>query len=450
MNRVLSSIFTGSARSVTVKKNIVASLLIRGISIVISLALVPMTLGYVSSELYGIWLTLSSIMIWLSFFDIGFSLGLKNRLAEAIALKDWDKGRSLVSTTYFILLLIFTPICLILEICIPFVNWSRFLNVGEIYNAEITQTLHVLVGFFCIQMVINVLNAVTSAFQKTALSSAFPVIGNFLSLIAIWLLTKFCSPSLLGLAFAVSSMPVIVILTASIILYHSQFNIVAPSLRAVKMGYIKDLLGLGIRFFLIMIQVIIIYQSTNILISNVSGPEDVTSYNIAYKYMSMAMMLFTIVLTPLWPAFTDAYTKNDYKWMVNVYRKMSKFCLLSIGLMVCMLMVSPWFYKIWIGDKAIIPFTMTLTVCIYMMLYNWNSLHIHIINGIGAISIQTYISMFGMCIHIPLALYLGKHTGTGSLGVVMSMIIINVVYCFLYTIQVNKILRQKAAGIWLK
>ena len=450
MNRVLSSIFTGSARSVTVKKNIVASLLIRGISIVISLALVPMTLGYVSSELYGIWLTLSSIMIWLSFFDIGFSLGLKNRLAEAIALKDWDKGRSLVSTTYFMLLLIFTPICLILEICIPFVNWSRFLNVGEIYNAEITQTLYVLVGFFCIQMVINVLNAVTSAFQKTALSSAFPVIGNFLSLIAIWLLTKYCSPSLLGLAFAVSSLPIIVILTASIILYHSQFNIVAPSLRAVRMGYIKDLLGLGIRFFLIMIQVIIIYQSTNILISNVSGPEDVTSYNIAYKYMSMTMMLFTIVLTPLWPAFTDAYTKNDYKWMVNVYRKMSKFCLLSIGLMVCMLMVSPWFYKIWIGDKAIIPFTMTLAVCIYMMLYNWNSLHIHIINGIGAISIQTYISMFGMCIHIPLAFYLGKHTGMGSLGVVMSMIIINVVYCFLYTIQVNKILRQKAAGIWLK
>lgn len=78
-------------RSATVKKNILASFAIKGISIVVSLLLVPMTLGYVSSELYGIWLTLSSIMMWLSFFDVGFTLGLKNKLAEAIALNNWEK-----------------------------------------------------------------------------------------------------------------------------------------------------------------------------------------------------------------------------------------------------------------------------------------------------------------------------------------------------------------------
>ena len=116
-NRYLSG-SSGNQRSKVVKENIIASLFVKGGSIVVSLVLVPLTLGYVSSELYGIWLTLSSIMLWLNFFDVGFTLGLKNRLAEAIAMDDWERGKSLVSTTYFMMILLFVPLCIVLEIII--------------------------------------------------------------------------------------------------------------------------------------------------------------------------------------------------------------------------------------------------------------------------------------------------------------------------------------------
>ena len=128
----------GSQRSLIVKKNIIASLLIKGCSIIVSLLLVPLTLDYVSSEMYGIWLTLSSIMLWLNFFDVGFTLGLKNRLAEAIAIKDWNRGKALVSTTYFMMVVIFVPLCLLLELLIPHLNWASFLNVDSSYNADIS------------------------------------------------------------------------------------------------------------------------------------------------------------------------------------------------------------------------------------------------------------------------------------------------------------------------
>ena len=110
MYSYIRNFFQGNQRSVAVKKNIIGSLAIKGCSIIISLLLVPMTLGYVSSELYGIWLTLSSIMIWLNFFDIGFTLGLKNKLTEAIAINDWKRGKALVSTTYFMMVVIFIPL----------------------------------------------------------------------------------------------------------------------------------------------------------------------------------------------------------------------------------------------------------------------------------------------------------------------------------------------------
>ena len=448
MHPYIKRFFSGNQRSVTVKKNIIGSLCIKGCSIVISLMLVPMTLGYVSSELYGIWLTLSSIMVWLGFFDIGFTLGLKNKLAEAIALQDWNRGKALVSTTYFMMVLIFVPLCIVLELLIPYVNWAVFLNVNPAYNNEIIRALYVLVACFCLQMIVHVLTAVIAAYQKVAFSSAFPVIGNFLSLIVIFMLTRLYPPSLTALAFAISAMPVLVLVIASVILYHGRFKAVSPSIKAIDKIHIKDLFGLGAKFFLIQIQVVVLYQCTNILISNVAGPNEVTAYNIAYKYLSVAMMVYTIILSPLWPAFTDAYTKKDFTWMRNIYKKMIKVYAASACILVFMVVCSPLVYHFWIGTKATIPFAMTLAVGVYMIVYTWDSLQVMLINGIGSIKLQTYVTLIGLVFHIPMSLFFGKYIG--ATGVVVSMTVITVVYSFFFTVQINKLLKRKAAGIWVK
>lgn len=124
-------ILSGDSRGDKVKRNIIESFLIKGVSIVVSLALVPITIGYVSPELYGVWLTLSSVMMWVQFLDIGFTQGLKNKLAEAVALGQIEKGKSLVSTTYFMMALIFVPLCVVLEFLIPIVNWTGLLNFSS-------------------------------------------------------------------------------------------------------------------------------------------------------------------------------------------------------------------------------------------------------------------------------------------------------------------------------
>lgn len=445
---LIKYITRGNTRSVAIKKNILESFAIRGVSIIISLMLVPLTLGYVSKELYGVWLTISSVMMWLGFFDIGFTLGLKNKLAEAIALNKWGKGKALVSTTYFMMIIIFVPLCVILECCVPIINWSYFLNVDDAYNEQIVNAMFILVGLFCIQMIVNVMTSVIAAFQKVALSSLFPVIGNFLALIIIWVMTKTCPQSLTNLAIAISAMPIIVTLIASIILYHGKFKQVSPSLDCVHLKYVKDLFSLGFKFFLIKIQFLVLFQFTNFLISNVSGPSDVTYYNIAYKYLGIAMMAYSLILNPLWPAFTDAYAKRDFIWMNRVYNKMTKVFLYVIIICLVMVLLSPLAYRIWLGIE--IPWSMTIGVCIYMLVYNWDSLQVNIINGIGAVKLQTYITLIGLCVHIPLSFWLGKKLGMGALGVVISMITINFFYSIIFTIQTRKLLNKSAVGIWTK
>lgn len=444
---IISKLNSGSQRSTNIKKNIIGSLFLKGISILVQLLLVPLTLNYLSTELYGIWLTVSSIVLWLSFFDIGFSLGLKNRLAEAIAKNDYKTGKGLVSTTYIMLISIFIPLGVILECVVPLVHWSSLLNVDTAYNDTLIDVIRILIISFVFQMVFNTISVIVAAFQKVALSNSFPVIGNVISLIIIWLLTKYTNPSLRNMALTISFVPVSVLLFSSFILFNNRLRPVKPSLQYFNPAKIKEIFSLGFKFFIIQVQVIVIQQATNLLISNVSNPDYVTYYNIAYRYIGTAMMIFTLILGPLWPAFTEAYVKKDYHWMKLIYRKLSKIYIMVLGMIVIMCILSPVIYPIWIGSTTHIPLAMTISLSVYFCLVSWDSIQITLINGIGTVKLQSYITLIGLILHIPLSLFLGRYIG--AYGVVASMTFITSIYSILFTIQIRKILSHRAHGFWL-
>lgn len=448
IKNTIHKIFNGSQRGANIKKNIVGSLLIKGFSILTQLILVPLTLGYLNTDLYGIWLTVSSILLWLGFFDVGFTLGLRNKLSEALANGDIVRGQKLVSTTYAIMIVIFVPLCIILEFIVPFVNWSTLLNVPVAYNAIISQVMQILVISFCLQMILNVLGTVLTSFQKVALSGAFPVIGNFLSVIVIYILTKTTLPSMMNLALTVSYLPIIVLAVSSVYMFRHRLASVSPKVKCVDFSLVKDLFSLGVKFFVIQIQMLVMYQATNILISNVSSPADVTAYNIAYRYIGTAMMLFTLVISPLWPAFTEAYTKSDFGWMQRTYKKMARLYRWVALLIILMVVCSPLVYRLWIGRVDVVPLSMSIMVGIYMLSSSWDSLQVNLINGIGKIKLQSYVTLIGLFLHIPLSLCLGKYIG--ALGVVSSMLLINLTYATFFTIQINKIINKNAIGIWDK
>lgn len=438
----------GSKRTAIVKKNILGSLAIKIVSIATSFLLVPMTLGYVSAEIYGVWLTISSILHWLTYMDVGFTHGLKNRLNECLARKDYEKGKSLVSTTYAIMFVIFVPLSAILIVISPWIDWCSILNVAPSNQGVILKTMQVLFVFIALQMIVNVFVTVVAAYQKTALSSLFAVIGQVCSLCIIGMMTLFVEPSLLNLAFAYSLMPILIVLTASVIYFKKSMKEVAPSLKAINVTYIKDLWGLGIKFFIIQLQMIVLYQATNILISHIAGPESVTQYNIAYKLLNLVVMFYSIILNPLWPAFTDAYTKEDYGWMRNIYSKMQRLFLALCGIVAFMVILSPFIIKLWVRDMVTVPFVLTISIAVYTLLHCWVSLQAILINGTGKVTLQSYIIIIGLLLHIPLSLFLGNFIGI--LGVVASMSIINFIYASVFTIQIRRILNHTAIGIWNK
>lgn len=88
-------------RSRKASKNIIALVGIKGLDTLIYFVLVPLTLGYLNAYEYGIWLTLSSILSWINSFDIGLGNGLRNKLAESLAVKDLDKAKAMSAPLFF-------------------------------------------------------------------------------------------------------------------------------------------------------------------------------------------------------------------------------------------------------------------------------------------------------------------------------------------------------------
>ena len=448
VNVLLNRINSGDNRSVAVKKNIGYSLLIKGVSVCLSFLIVPLTLGYVNAELYGVWLTLSSILTWLTFFDIGLTQGLKNKLGEAIANCDWNLGKKYVSTTYAIMFLIFVPLFFTLELAIPKVNWAELLNINPIYNTDIKKALVVIAACFCFQMILNVLTSVIAAFQKVAFSSLIGVVGQFLSFVAILLLSMLAQPSLLAVSIAYSCMSVLVFGGATVVLFGTTFSKVSPSIKCIDNRCVRDIFNMGVKFFILQIQYIVYYQTTNFLISKYAGATEVTVYNIAFKYMNVVTMLFGVILTPLWPAYTEAFVKRDYIWMNMIFLKMKKVYWLINMLILIMLIVSPIAYHLWIGNRVSIPFLLTTIISLYVAITNWASLNVYIINGSGKIKLQTYITTIGMLMFIPFAILMTSEFGT--YGIVTSLLAVNLTLAMFYTIQVSKLLSNNLSGIWAK
>ena len=84
-----------------------------------------------NQKIYGVWLTILSILNWAVNFDLGIGNGLRNRLAEAIASKNEGKVRTLISSAYILLSIVSIIVFLLISIISCFLNWNKILNVNE-------------------------------------------------------------------------------------------------------------------------------------------------------------------------------------------------------------------------------------------------------------------------------------------------------------------------------
>ena len=436
-------------RTAKAGRQIFYSFILQAISIVIGVLYIPLLLNYLTQEKYGIWLTLTSILGWFSFFDIGLGNGLRNKLTEAIAIDDKLLGRKYVSTTYALLICIFSVILLIFHICNNFINWNLFLNTKSVDNHELYILTSVVFTFFIIRFIVQLIGIIYFADLRPSVSNAINTISNLISFLIVFILTRTStSGNLILLGSVISIMPVLLFILISIYSFNKKYAFLKPSIKTVDFKLSTGLFNLSVKFFFMQVTAIIIFSTSSFFIAQFYGPEEVVVYNIVFKYFQLPVMVFSIILAPVWSAVTDAYVKSDFIWLKTTLKRLNFLSLIFIIGIVIMILISNFIYKIWIGEKIEIPLNLTILMAIYSILSILVAPFSYFINGIGKLKLTTSLSFLGILLYL-ISVFIFSNSFQNSCGVVFAMIVSLMIGAIIQPIQTFKILSRKASGIWI-
>ncbi|HCY74351.1 MAG TPA: hypothetical protein DHV28_00385 [Ignavibacteriales bacterium] len=442
--------FKDSSRSDLAKKNIIILFVLHVFNFFSIMALVPVTLDYLGNKDYGIWLTLASMLSWLINLDFGIGNGLRNKLAEAYAVKDFKLARIYVSTGYTVFAIGIFAAFIIYFLVHGLLNWAYILNAPASYiNLLNSLALYVII-LFLIQFLLKLLTSIINADQRPSLNGALSLIVNTLTLVLVLFLSFTGEKSLMLFALTSSAVPVIVFILASIYFFNNQYKLISPSFKFVNFKYSSGLVKLGMQFFIIQISSLIVFTTDNMIITQLFGPEPVVTYNIAYKYFYMVPLVFNVALAPFWSAFTEAYVKQEFDWIKNSIRKLIFIWFLLSIVAIVMVLLSNFAYKIWIGPEVKVPFLLSLFTGLFVIIANWNNIFGYFLNGVGKVRLQLYSSIFMAVLNIPLSVFLAKYMEMGITGVIVATNICLLIASIWAPIQYHKIINNKATGIWNK
>jgi O-antigen/teichoic acid export membrane protein len=440
----------GSARTLKAKKNIAALFALRAVSILTNFLLVPLTLNYLNPTKYGIWLTLTSVLTWVNVLDIGLGTGLRNKFAEAVAKGRDDLARFYVSTSYAFIAMLAGLAILVFWVVNPMLHWAAILNTPPDMEAELSSLARIVFTFFCLRVVFGLIGTILVADQRPAMNSVLEVTANILSLLVIYFLTKSTESSLYWLGFVISSSVLLVPLLANFWYFNRKYKKYLPSVKWVNVKYARELMSLGLQFFFLQMAGIVIFSTSNIIITQFFGPAEVTPFNIAFKYYGVASMAFLMVLTPFWTAYTDAYVKKEREWIERTNRKLKNAWFAMAAGVALMTVCADRVYALWVGDQIHVPFSLSVAMACYVLIIAWSNIFAYFINSTGKLRLQLWAAVIEALLNIALAILLAKNLGLRSTGVTLATCLALLPACFVWPIQMKKLLAGTEDSIWTK
>ena len=255
--------------------------------------------------------------------------------------------------------------------------------------------------------------------------------------------------ALVLMGFVLSIVPVVILLFATFFLFRKRYNYLKPSIKDIRWGHSSSIMNLGVKFFIIQIASIILFTTSNVIITQFLGAEQVSIYNIAFKYFQVPVMLYGIIMTPIWSAVTDAYVRKDFDWLKNSLSRLNRISVLFLFGVFIMLVTSPYIYLLWVGDKVTVPFTVSATMALYASINVILSPYSQYINGIGKLFLSTRYVLLSIIIYLPISIILIK-SSLGLAGVMLATCLVNSIGIPIQIYQTNQLINQRAHGIWNK
>lgn len=309
----------------------VTSFAARGLAALTSVVSIPLTVGYLGKEQYGMWMAIGSLLTWAVLADFGLARGLQNHLSEAHGKDDKEAAARHMSTAFFALLGLALFFAAIFAPALFFVPWASLLKIEDpALIDELRPTLAAVVAIFLCQFPLGVVGQAYTAYQRGHVSNLFGIGASVLSLGILLLVIKLR----LGLPWLILATGGFGIIMTLVNLGYivRDMPFLTPRLSLVSREALLKLAKVSTPMLLFQLGALLINEVQILTITRVSGVSAVTDYSIFQRVFSVPVYFIAMIDSPYVPMFREAYARGDNLWFRRTFYGLQRYKLwLSIG-----------------------------------------------------------------------------------------------------------------------
>lgn len=312
--------------NISIKRNYTYSFIsgIFGIlsSILLNLASIPISLRYWKEDRYGIWVLLTSILLYLGMTNLGLNTAAAVLMAKNPKISD----KITILTRSLLILLISTGFISVLFIALNFITQDWIYIIGKIPIGLKDETYFaaiVLFIFYLLSLPFSLLSSVYTGFQKVYLENVFNIALNVINFLVLIIVIYFNGNLIFYSTLWGISLVVFNIVKFLFFYYRIYRKIpkdldVEDSCNSGELKY-KSIFYTGIKFFLIGIASSIVWNTDFIVISNFISVEAVVPYSITFKLFSIVYGIIFQVNSSIMPLLAKEYGRNNFEWINRIY-----------------------------------------------------------------------------------------------------------------------------------
>jgi len=188
-----------------------------------------------------------------------------------------------------------------------------------------------------------------------------------------------------------------------------------------------DVLRLGSKFLLVQLFGIFIFEAGAFIIAAKFGAAEVTPYGVTSRVVMMIVTAYTVLMSPLWPAYGDAFARGDLDWARRVFGKTVRVVLgMWVIAAVAMALLGKWVIRVWAGPDAVPSTGLLWAMLIYALSYGGGLVVAQPLNGSAQVGKQVLAAAVTAALNIPLALLLSDWLGVSGVALSQGLLMLTV------------------------
>jgi len=416
----------------------------KGINFVTLLVSVPLSLRYLGTERFGLWMTIISVAALLNFADLGIGNGILNAISEANGNDDLEAASRCVSSGFFILSVVSALIGIVFLGTYPFIAWAHVFNVSSPVAArEAGPAMAIFFLCFVMSIPLGIVQRVQLGYQEGFKTNAWQAAGSLMALLGL-LIAIAHRADLPWLVLAVGGAP----LLAASLNCAWEFTRSRPWLRPrwnlVDWGTGRKLGQIGFLFFVLQIAGAVAFSSDNLLASQILGPSAAARYSVAQRLFMLAPLFVGFVLTPLWPAYGEALTRGDKPWVRRTFLRSLVGSIVAVGAVAILLtMFATPLFSFWVGSHLTPPLALSLGLATWSVVYIVGTAISVLLNAANVVAFQVVTSLLMAVTSVGLKVFLGGQIGIA--GIIWGLV---VAYCVCSLIPTAVYIRRRFRRDW--